>query len=58
MKSITFTMGCGLIVILRNGEWNKLTRHLKDHGKDNPNSMANFVQPGEDDVDRTTYLTF
>jgi hypothetical protein len=29
MKNVTFIMGCGLVVILRNGEWNELTRHQK-----------------------------
>jgi hypothetical protein len=38
MKNVTFIMGCGLIVILRNGEWNQLTRHLKGSGKDSSNS--------------------
>jgi hypothetical protein len=51
IKSITFIIGCGLVVILRNGEWNKLTRHPKDREKDNPNLMTNSLQPGEDDVD-------
>ena len=51
MKNIKFIMGCGLVVILRNGEWNELTWHLKDSGKDNLNSMENSLQPGEDDVD-------
>jgi hypothetical protein len=51
IKSVTFIMGCGLVVILRNGEWNKLTRHPKDRGKDNQNSMVNSLQLGEDDVD-------
>ena len=58
MKSVTFIMGCGLVVILRNGEWKELTRHLKDCGKDSLNSMANSLQPGEDDIDRIAYLTF
>jgi hypothetical protein len=58
MKSLTFIMGCGLVVILRNGERNKLTRHPKDCGKDNLNSMANSLHLGEDDVDRIAYLTF
>jgi hypothetical protein len=58
MKSVTFIMGYDHVVILRNGEWNKLTRHPKDRGKDCPNLMANSLQPWEDDVDRTTYLTF
>jgi hypothetical protein len=52
MKSITFIMGCGLVVILRSGEWNELTGHPKDRGKDSSNSKANSLQPGEDDVDR------
>jgi hypothetical protein len=37
MKSITFIMGCGLVVILRNQEWNKLTELPKDRGKENLN---------------------
>jgi hypothetical protein len=51
MKSVTFIMGCGLVVILRNGEWNELIGHPKDRGKDSPNSKANSLQPGKDDVD-------
>jgi hypothetical protein len=62
IKSVTFIMGCGLVVILMNGEWNKLTGHPKDRGKDNPNSKANSLQPREDDVDWTyrhsIYLIF
>jgi hypothetical protein len=54
MKSVTFIMGCGLVVILRSGEWNELTGHPKDHGKDSPNSKANSLQPREDDVDRNS----
>jgi hypothetical protein len=46
MKSVTFIIGCGLIVILRSGEWNELTRHPKDCGKDSSNSKANSLQPG------------
>jgi hypothetical protein len=52
VKSVTFIMGCGIVVILRSGEWNELTRHPKDRGKDSPNSKANSLQPGEDDVDQ------
>jgi hypothetical protein len=37
-KAITFIMGCDLVVILRIGDWNELTRHLKDRGKDCSNS--------------------
>jgi hypothetical protein len=51
IKSVTFIMGSGLVVILRNGEWNELTGHPKDHGKGSPNSKANYLQPREDDVD-------
>jgi hypothetical protein len=48
----------GLVVILRRGGWNELTGHPKDRGKNRSNSRANSLQPGEDDVDQTTYLTF
>jgi hypothetical protein len=58
MKSVTFIMGYDFVVILRNREWNKLTRHPKDRGKGCRNLMANSLQPWEDDVDRTAYLTF
>jgi hypothetical protein len=40
-----------LILILRKGEWNELTRHLKDRGKNQSNSRANSLRPEEDDVD-------
>jgi hypothetical protein len=43
MKSVTFIMGCGLVVILRNGEWNELIGYPKDRGKDSSNSMANSL---------------
>jgi hypothetical protein len=52
MKSVMFIMGCGLVVILRKDEWNELTRHPKDRGKNQPNSMTNSLQLGEDDVDQ------
>jgi hypothetical protein len=32
-KAITFIIGCGLVVILRRGDWNELTGHSKDRGK-------------------------
>jgi hypothetical protein len=32
-KAITFIMGCGLVVILRRGDWNELIGHPKDHKK-------------------------
>jgi hypothetical protein len=53
MKSITFIMGCGLVVILRRGEWNDLTGHPKDCGKNRPNSRTNSLQQGENDVGET-----
>jgi hypothetical protein len=53
MKSITFIMGCGLVVILRRGEWNDLTGHPKDCGKNRPNSRMNSLQQGENDVGET-----
>jgi hypothetical protein len=56
-KSVTFIMGCG-VVILRSGEWNELTGHPKDRGKDCQNLNANSLQPGEDDVDQDVYLIF
>jgi hypothetical protein len=37
-KAITFIIGCGLVVILRRGDWNELTGHPKDRGKDSSNS--------------------
>jgi hypothetical protein len=54
MKSVTFIMGCGLVIILRKGEWNELTGHPKDRGKNQLNSL----QPGEDDVDQDNILSF
>jgi hypothetical protein len=52
MKNTTFIKGCGHVVILRSGEWNELTGHPKDRGKDGLNSKANSLQPREDDVDQ------
>jgi hypothetical protein len=51
MKSVTFIMGRGLAVKLRRDDWNELTGHPKDRGRDRPNSRTNSLQPGEDDVD-------
>jgi hypothetical protein len=51
MKSVTFIMGRGLAVKLRRDDWNELTGHPKDRGRDRPNSRMNSLQPGEDDVD-------
>jgi hypothetical protein len=44
-------MGCGLAIKLRRDDWNELTGHPKDRGRDQPNSMTNSLQSGEDDVD-------
>jgi hypothetical protein len=38
MKNIAFIVVCYLIVILRNGEWNEMTGHPKDHRNDSSNS--------------------
>jgi hypothetical protein len=38
MRSITLILGCSLVLILRNDEWNELTGHPKDCGKDSLNS--------------------
>jgi hypothetical protein len=38
MRNATLILGCSLVLILRNGEWNELIRHLKDRGKGNSNS--------------------
>jgi hypothetical protein len=55
MKSIMITMGRGLVVKLRRGEWNELTGHLKDRGKAWLNSRMNSLQPGEDDADQIQF---
>ena len=47
-------MGCCFALILRKGDWDELTGHPKDRGKDRPNSRANSLQPGEDDADQKT----
>jgi hypothetical protein len=46
MKRVTFIMEYGLVVILRNGEWNKLTGLPMDYGKDYPNLLANLSNLG------------
>jgi hypothetical protein len=43
MKSVTFIIGRGLVVILTSGEWNELIGHPKDHGKGSPNLKANSL---------------
>jgi hypothetical protein len=50
MRSVTLILGCCLFLILRKGDWNELTGHSKDQGKDWPNSRTNSLQPGEDDA--------
>jgi hypothetical protein len=52
MKITMIIMGRGLAVKLRRDDWNELTGHLKDRGRDRPNSRTNSLQPGEDDVDQ------
>jgi hypothetical protein len=37
MRYVTLISGCSLVLILRNGEWNELTGHPKDHGKNSSN---------------------
>jgi hypothetical protein len=57
MKRVTFIMGCGLVVILRKGEWDELIGHPKDRGKNQPNLRTNSLQPREDDVDQDNILS-
>jgi hypothetical protein len=52
MRSVAFIVGCCLDLILRNDDWNELTGHPKDRGKDRSNSRTNSLQPGEDDADQ------
>jgi hypothetical protein len=52
MRSITLILECCLVLILRENDWNELTGHPKDRGKDWPNSRMNSLQPGEDDADQ------
>ena len=51
MRSVTFIVGCCFVLVLRMGEWNELTGHPKDRGKDRLNSRTNSLQQGENDVD-------
>jgi hypothetical protein len=52
MKSTMIIIGRGLVVRLRRDDWNELTEHPKDRGRDRPNSRTNSLQPREDDVDQ------
>jgi hypothetical protein len=51
MKSVAFIGRC-FVLVLRMGEWNELTGHPKDCGKNRRNLRTNSLQPGEDDADR------
>jgi hypothetical protein len=57
IKSITFVVGCCLVLNLRKGEWNELTGQPKDCGKNHPNLRTNSLQPGENDVDWRAFPT-
>jgi hypothetical protein len=41
-KAIMFIMGYGLVVILRREDWNELTGHSKDSGKDTTREYLDF----------------
>ncbi|XP_059441979.1 E4 SUMO-protein ligase PIAL2-like [Corylus avellana] len=43
-KNVTLILGCCHVLILRNGEWNELTGHPKDRGKDSPNSRITELE--------------
>jgi hypothetical protein len=58
MKSVAFIMGCCFVLVLRMGEYNELTGHLKNRGKDWPNSRMNSQQHGENDADQTEFQGF
>ena len=51
MENIAFIVVCCFVLILRNGEWNELTWHPKDHRKNRPNSRTNSLQQRENDAD-------
>jgi hypothetical protein len=40
---------------VEKGEWNGLTGHLKDHGKDQLNSRTNSIKHEENDADQTEF---
>jgi hypothetical protein len=50
MKITMIIMGRGLAIKWRRDNWNELTGHPKDRGRDGPNLRTNSLQPGEDDV--------
>jgi hypothetical protein len=50
MGSVTLILGCCLVLIVRKVEWDELTEHPKNRGKDRPNSRTNSLQQWENDV--------
>ena len=58
MKSVAFIGGCCFVLVLRMGEWNELTEHPKDCGKNRPNLRTNSHQQGENDADCVTVNLF
>jgi predicted lactoylglutathione lyase len=52
IKSTMIIMGRVVVVKLRRDDWNELTEHPKNRGRDRPNSRMNSLQPGKDDVDQ------
>ena len=52
IRSVTLILRCYLVLLLRKGEWNELTGHSNDHGKDRSNSKTNSLQHGENDADQ------
>jgi hypothetical protein len=52
MKITMIIIGRGLAVKLRRDDWNELTGHPKDRGRNRWNSRTNSLQPTEDDVDQ------
>jgi hypothetical protein len=52
MKSFAFIRGCCFVLVLRMGEWNELTGHPKDRGRNRRNSRTKSLQPGEDNADQ------
>jgi hypothetical protein len=55
MRSVTLSLGCCLVLIVRKVKWNKLTKHPKDCGKDWPNSRTNSLQYEENDTDQIEF---
>jgi hypothetical protein len=50
MGSVRLILGCCLVLIVSKVEWDELTRHPKDRGKDRLNSRTNSLQQRENDV--------